>query len=104
MIDPLAADILDMETISDFFEPSAPTLVDYLWGFFSGHRQRGLQSTEEMLREGSIITGIGELNVNPSKPESLILQPPLNGTPFYLTTMSLSSLIRKLDDRKKIYR
>ncbi|XP_001599294.1 mitochondrial E3 ubiquitin protein ligase 1 [Nasonia vitripennis] len=104
VVDAMAAEILDMETISDFFEPSAPNLVDYVWGFFTGHRQRGLQSTEEMLREGSIITGIGELTKSPSKPDSLILQPPVNGTPYYLTTMSLSSLLRKLDDRKKIYR
>ncbi|CAB0037599.1 unnamed protein product [Trichogramma brassicae] len=104
VVDAMAADILDLETISDFFEPSAPTFVDYLWGFFTGHRQRGLQSTEEMLREGSIITGIGELSQSSSKPDSLVLQPPMNGTPYYLTTMSISSLLRKLDDRRKIYR
>lgn len=57
-----------------------------------------------MLREGSIITGIGELTRSTSKPESLVLQPPINGTPYYITTMSLSSLLRKLDDKKKIYR
>ncbi|XP_058797911.1 mitochondrial E3 ubiquitin protein ligase 1 [Phymastichus coffea] len=104
IVDAMAADILDLETISDFFEPSAPTFVDYLWGFFTGQRQRGLQSTEEMLREGSIITGIGELSKSQSKAESLVLQPPVNGTPYYLTTMSLSSLLRKLDDKRKIYR
>ena len=38
VVDPMAADILDMETISDFFEPSAPTFVDYLWGFFTGKK------------------------------------------------------------------
>ncbi|XP_014217084.1 mitochondrial E3 ubiquitin protein ligase 1 [Copidosoma floridanum] len=104
VVDAMAAEILDLETISDFFEPSAPTFVDYLWGFFTGHRQRGLQSTEEMLREGSIITGIGELTKSLSKSDSLVLQPPVNGTPYYITTMSLSSLLRKLDDRRKIYR
>lgn len=37
VVDAMAAEILDMETISDFFEPSAPTFVDYLWGFFTGN-------------------------------------------------------------------
>ena len=69
-----------------------------------GVRQRGLQSTEEMLREGSVITGIGELTKSSTKPDSLILQPPVDGTPFYLTTMSVSSLLRKLDDRRRTYR
>lgn len=65
-------------------------------------RQRGLQSTEELLREGAVMTGIGELTRTKSK--TLTLQPPLNGTPFYLTSMSISSLLRKLDERKRTYR
>lgn len=67
-----------------------------------GIRQRGLQSTEELLREGAVITGIGELTRTKSK--TLTLQPPLNGAPFYLTSMSITSLLRKLDDHKKTYR
>lgn len=65
-------------------------------------RQRGLQSTEELLREGAVITGIGELARTNSK--TLTLQPPLDGTPFYLTSMSISSLLRKLDERRRTYR
>ena len=34
--DALRADILDLETISDRFESSNPTLVDHVWGFISG--------------------------------------------------------------------
>jgi E3 ubiquitin-protein ligase MUL1 len=57
-----------------------------------------------MLKEGSIITVIGELAKSPSKKGSLVLQPPVDGTPYYLTTMSISSLLRKLDDHKKVYK
>jgi len=57
-----------------------------------------------MLREGSIITAIGELSRSKTESNYLILQPPLNGPPFYITSMSITSLIRKLDDHKKIYR
>lgn len=38
VVDALAADVLDMEIISDFFEPSAPTFADHLWGFFTGKK------------------------------------------------------------------
>lgn len=69
-----------------------------------GVRQRGIQSTEKMLREDSIVTAIGELSRSKTESNYLILQPPLNGPPFYITSMSITSLIRKLDDRKKIYR
>lgn len=104
VLEPLSADILDMDVISDTFEPSIPTFADHLWGFFTGVRQRGLQSTEELLREGAVITGIGELSKSASDSRNLTLQPPLDGTPFYLTSISISSLIRKLDDRRKTYR
>jgi hypothetical protein len=36
VIDALRADILDLETVSDRFESSTPTLVDHIWGFISG--------------------------------------------------------------------
>ncbi|CAL7947400.1 unnamed protein product [Xylocopa violacea] len=102
ILEPLSADILDLDMVSNTFEPTVPSFADHLWGFFTGVRQRGLQSTEELLREGAVITGIGELSRTKSK--MLTLQPPLNGTPFYLTSMSIGSLFRKLDDRKRTYR
>lgn len=37
IIDPLSADILDLDIISDRFEPSVPTFVDLVWGFFTGN-------------------------------------------------------------------
>ncbi|KAM0734939.1 Mitochondrial E3 ubiquitin protein ligase 1 [Formica fusca] len=104
IIDPLSADILDLDIISDNFEPSVPTFADLVWGFFTGVRQRGIQSTEKMLRDNSIITAIGELSRSQTKSDTLILQSPLNGSPFYITSMSITTLIRNLDDRKKLYR
>ncbi|KAL6260063.1 hypothetical protein P5V15_007602 [Pogonomyrmex californicus] len=108
IIDPLSADILDLDIISDNFQSSVPTVIDHIWGFFTEHsigvRQRGIQSTEKMLREDSIITAIGELSKSKTESNYFILQPPLNGPPFYITSMSITSLMRKLNDHKKIYR
>lgn len=56
-----------------------------------------------MLREGVVMTGIGEIS-SINKQNLLSLQPPGNGSPFYLTTMSITSLIKKLDERKKTYK
>lgn len=36
VIDALSAEILDMDVISDEFKPSAPTITDHIWGFFTG--------------------------------------------------------------------
>lgn len=92
-----------MDVISDVFTPTVPTIMDHIWGFFAGVRQRGVQTTEKMLRKGTVITGIGEL-IASEDGRSLRLQPPNNGAPFYLTNMQVTSLVRKLDDNKKSYR
>lgn len=112
VVDPLAAEILDLDVISDVFSPTTPTVMDHLWGFFTGVRQRGVQTVESMLRVGSVITGIGELvpvskdslSGRVERPTELRLQPPSNGAPFFLTNMELSSLVRKLDDSRRNYR
>lgn len=90
-----------MDVISDNFEPSMPSIMDHIWGFFSGVRQRGLQNTEEMLRTGALITGVGEITISGKK---LRLQPTTHGAPFYITSVPITSLVRKLDDRKNSFR
>lgn len=35
--DPLSAEILDLDIISDNFQPSVPTIIDHVWGFFTGN-------------------------------------------------------------------
>lgn len=94
VVDALSADLLDMDVIADKFEPLSPSVIDHLWGFFSGVRQRGLQTMEEMLRDGTYITAVGELST--SDTGSLKIQPPRGGLPLYLTTTTKSILLRKL--------
>ncbi|KOB58058.1 Uncharacterized protein OBRU01_25553 [Operophtera brumata] len=71
----------------------AAELLDHVWGFFSGVRQRGLQTMEEMLRDGSYITAIGELSR--SNTGALKIQPPRD-LPLYLTTATKTSLLKRL--------
>lgn len=40
VVDPLEAQIFDMDVISDEFKPSAPTIADHIWGFFTGKIQK----------------------------------------------------------------
>lgn len=91
-----------MDVISDNFHPTVPSVMDHIWSFFAGIRQRGVQSTEKMLRKGTIITGIGELVAG--KDGQLKLQPPADGSPFYLTNMQVTSLVKKLDGSRQNYK
>lgn len=85
--------ILDLDIIYDSYEPTTPSVFDHLFGFFSGIRQRGLQTTEHILRDGSFITAVGELELDG---DNLKLQESSIG-PMFLTTSTKSLLIRKFE-------
>lgn len=85
-----------MDVVHDSYEPSALSFFDHVFGFFSGVRQRGFQTTEEILRDGSFITAAGELEVDGN---SLRLQASDVG-PMFLTTATKSSLLRRFEEAK----
>lgn len=63
-------------------------------------RKRGLQTIEEVLKEGAFITAVGEIRKDGN---SLSIQPPADGTPFLVSTMPLNSLARRLDEKANYY-
>lgn len=67
-----------------------------MFGFFSGVRSRGFQTTEEILRDGSFITAVGELEISDN---SLKLHPSSSG-PMFLTTATKTVLMRKFEEVK----
>lgn len=68
---PTHAEMLELTTISDRFQPTESSgIVEHVWGYFTGIRRRGVQTTEEMLKEGSIVTGVGEIALNVDGSES----------------------------------
>lgn len=85
-----------MDIIHDSYEPSSLTFVDQVFGFFSGIRQRGLQTTEEILRDGNFVTAVGEIELDGN---DLKLQASDIG-PMFLTTATRSSLLRRFEQAK----
>lgn len=71
-----------------------------LKGFFTGVRPQGLQKTEEMVREGVLLTGIGELALSEDQ-ATLRLQPSQDGLPFFLTSLPLNTLTKRLEGEKQ---
>lgn len=96
IVDALSADVLDLDVVYDNYESSSLSFFDHIFGFFSGVRQKGLQTTEEVLREGSFITAIGELEMDG---KNLRLQPSPMG-PLFLTTSTKSTLIKRFEEAK----
>ncbi|KAG4078824.1 hypothetical protein HA402_015414 [Bradysia odoriphaga] len=96
IIDGLGSEILDLDVVYDNYEPSSLSFFDHIFGFFSGVRQRGLQTTEEVLRDGSFITAVGEIDLDGN---SLRLQSSKMG-PMLLTTATKNTLVRKFEEAK----
>jgi len=88
---------LDVDTVYDNFEPSSLSVFDYIYSFFSGARQKGLQTTEVNLGKGSFLTAIGELELNG---DTLLMKPSQQG-PLLLTTATKSTLIKRLEDANR---
>ncbi|XP_058462180.1 mitochondrial E3 ubiquitin protein ligase 1 [Malaya genurostris] len=96
IVDGLSAEILDMDTVYDNYEPSSLSFFDHMFGFFSGVRQKGMQTTEEVLRDGSFITAVGEIELDGN---SIRLQPS-SVAPMFLTTATKNTLLKKFEEAK----
>ncbi|BFF99285.1 mitochondrial E3 ubiquitin protein ligase 1 [Drosophila madeirensis] len=96
IVDALNASVLDVDVVYDSYEPSSLSAFDHIFGFFTGVRQKGLQTTEEVLREGSFLTAIGKLEVDGN---TLRMQPSQEGG-LFLTTATKSAIVQRFEDAK----
>ncbi|KAG9353045.1 hypothetical protein JZ751_017621 [Albula glossodonta] len=101
VIRPLDSAELDLETTYENFHPVAQSLTDVIGHFISGERPKGVKETEEMLRLGSSVTGVGELVLD----NSLVrLQPPKQGLQYFLSRLDYDSLLRKQQARVRLWK
>ncbi|KAG7477676.1 hypothetical protein MATL_G00072210 [Megalops atlanticus] len=101
VIRPLDAAELDLETTYENFHPVAQSLTDVIGHFISGERPEGVKETEEMLRLGASVTGVGELVLD----SNLVrLQPPKQGLRYFLSRLDYESLLRKQQARVRLWK
>ncbi|XP_053280514.1 mitochondrial ubiquitin ligase activator of NFKB 1 [Pleuronectes platessa] len=101
VIRPLDAAELDLETTYENFHPTVQSLSSVIGHFISGERPKGIHETEEMLRVGDSVTGVGELVLD----NNLIkLQPPKQGFPYFLTRLDYDSLLGKQVKSVRLWR
>uniref|UniRef100_A0A3Q3FXQ7 RING-type E3 ubiquitin transferase n=1 Tax=Labrus bergylta TaxID=56723 RepID=A0A3Q3FXQ7_9LABR len=81
--------------------PLDASLSNVIGHFISGERPKGIHETEEMLRLGDSVTGVGELVLD----NNLIkLQPPKQGFQYFLTRLDYESLLRKQGNSVRLWR
>ncbi|XP_069598540.1 mitochondrial ubiquitin ligase activator of NFKB 1 [Ranitomeya imitator] len=101
VIRPLDAAELDLETVYEKFHPAAQSFTNILGHFITGERPKGIQETEEMLKLGATVTGVGELVLDH---HMVKLQPPKAGTPFYLSRLDFESLVQRQESQVRLWR
>ncbi|KFQ95670.1 Mitochondrial ubiquitin ligase activator of NFKB 1, partial [Nipponia nippon] len=89
---PLEAAELSLETVYEKFHPSVQSFTDVIGHYISGERPKGIQETEQMLKVGTALTGVGELVLDNT---TIKLQPPKQGMPYYLSAVDFDSLLQK---------
>nr|XP_056721317.1 mitochondrial ubiquitin ligase activator of NFKB 1 [Euleptes europaea] len=98
---PLDATELSLETVYEKFHPSVQSFTDVIGHYISGERPKGIQETEEMLKVGAMLTGVGELVLDN---HALKLQPPKQGMRYYLSSQDFDSLLQKQESSVRLWK
>ncbi|KAK9401378.1 mitochondrial ubiquitin ligase activator of nfkb 1-A-like [Crotalus adamanteus] len=99
---PLQAVDLPLETVYERFQQTSHGFKDLLSHYLSGEKPKGFLETEEMLLVGSSLTGIGELTQRLDG--TLCLQPPSNGTGYFLCLEDWQTLLSGLQSASSFWK
>ncbi|XP_069466474.1 mitochondrial ubiquitin ligase activator of NFKB 1 [Ambystoma mexicanum] len=101
VLKPIEAVELGLETVYEKFHPSVQSFTDSIGHYISGERPKGILETEEMLKIGATVTGVGELVLDH---QTIKLQPPKTGMQYYLSSMDFQTLLQKQESRVRIWK
>ncbi|KAM4769795.1 mitochondrial ubiquitin ligase activator of nfkb 1-A-like isoform 4-T5 [Cyanocitta cristata] len=99
---PLQAVCLPLEMVYERFQQPTHGFRDLLGQYLLGEKPKGILETEEMLRVGAGLTGIGELSLHPDG--SLHLQPPARGGEFFLCLGDWQTVLSELESASGLWK
>ncbi|XP_057283151.1 mitochondrial ubiquitin ligase activator of nfkb 1-A-like [Pezoporus wallicus] len=99
---PLRAVCLPLEVVYERFQQPAHGFRDLLGQYLSGEKPKGILETEELLRVGAGLTGIGELALHPDG--SLHLQPPSQGGDYFLCLGDWQTVVEELESASGLWK
>ncbi|XP_074403422.1 mitochondrial ubiquitin ligase activator of nfkb 1-A isoform X2 [Zonotrichia albicollis] len=99
---PLQAVCLPLEMVYERFQQPSHGFRDLLGQYLIGEKPKGILETEEMLRVGAGLTGIGELSLQPDG--SLHLQPPAQGGEFFLCLGDWQTVLAELESASGLWK
>nr|XP_006641948.1 PREDICTED: mitochondrial ubiquitin ligase activator of NFKB 1 [Lepisosteus oculatus] len=101
VIRPLDSAELDLEVVYENFHPTVQSFTDAIGHLISGERPKGIRETEEMLKVGESVTGVGELVLDSNLVK---LQPPKQGMQYFISRLDYESLLTKQQSRVKLWK
>uniref|UniRef100_UPI00398E7165 mitochondrial ubiquitin ligase activator of nfkb 1-A n=1 Tax=Pristiophorus japonicus TaxID=55135 RepID=UPI00398E7165 len=102
VINPLEASGPQFETVYERFHQAAQGFTDIIGHYLSGEKPKGLLETEEIVRVGAALTGIGELVLDSDK--IIKLQPPKDGLEYFLSTLDFRSIVKQQESSVKLWK
>ncbi|KAL3055080.1 hypothetical protein OYC64_017897 [Pagothenia borchgrevinki] len=88
---PLQASGVHMETTHEKFHQVNYGFSDIIGQYLSGEKLKGQLETEEMLKVGATLTGVGELILDTDG--TVNLRPPSNGSEYFLSITDFDTLL-----------
>ncbi|XP_001504389.2 mitochondrial ubiquitin ligase activator of NFKB 1 [Equus caballus] len=101
VLKPLDALDLGLETVYEKYHPLVQSFTDVIGHYISGERPKGIQETEEMLKVGAALTGVGELVLDNN---AVRLQPPKQGMQYYLSSQDFDSLLQGQESSARLWK
>ncbi|XP_028831109.1 mitochondrial ubiquitin ligase activator of nfkb 1-A [Denticeps clupeoides] len=99
---PLEATGLKMEIIHEKFHQANFGFTDIIGQYLSGEKPKGQLETEEMLKVGATLTGVGELILDTDR--IVKLRPPSNGAEYFLSTSDFEALRLEQEGEVMVWR
>ncbi|KAF7662714.1 hypothetical protein LDENG_00227590 [Lucifuga dentata] len=90
VLGPLEASGLHMEVTHEKFHQATYKFTDILDQYLHGEKSKGQMETEEMIKVGCTLTGVGELILD--KDHNMALCPPSDGSQYFLSTVDFDTL------------
>lgn len=101
VLEPLEAKELLVPTVYDEFTCHHDSIGDAVFGVIRGEKTLGIQEVERLLCENETLTAVGKLVIENNK---LKIKPPDKDLTYFLTPLSLESLINKINICAKVYK
>lgn len=98
VVKPLDVAELDLEVVYERYHPAVQSIANVISHYISGEQPKGIKETEEMLKVGALVTGVGELVLDNN---IIKLQPPKQGMAYYLSKLDFESLLEKQESVMK---